>query len=68
MPTPEALFAAIVFGAIGMASFVNGKRQALWLPMVLGVALMIFPYIVTDTMPLILVGSALTAGAYIFRG
>jgi len=67
MPSPEALFGAIVFGAIGMASFINGKRQSLWVPMALGIALIGFPYLVTDTVPLFLVGSLLTAAAYFFR-
>ena len=68
MPSPEALFAGIVFGAIGMASFVNGKRQSLMVPMVLGIALILFPYVVSDVIPLLLVGSALTVAAYVFRG
>ena len=68
MPSPEALFGAIVFGAIGMASFVNGKRKSLLFPMLLGVALMGFPYLLPDALPLFLVGSALTAAAWIFRG
>ena len=68
MPTPEALFGAIVFGAIGMGFFVYGKRQSLVKPMVLGIALMGFPYLVSDTVPLFIVGTALTLAAYIFRG
>lgn len=67
MPAPEALFGSILFGALGLAAFVHGKRQGLWIPMALGVALMGFPYLVSDTLPLFLVGAALTAAAYIFR-
>ena len=67
MPTPEALFWAIVFGAIGMASFVNGKRQSSWVPMALGIALMGFPYLVSETIPLFLIGTVLTVAAYRFR-
>ena len=67
MPTPTALFGAILFGAIGMAAFVHGKRQTLVVPMVLGVALMVFPYVVSDALPEFLVGIALSVAAWKFR-
>lgn len=67
MPAPEVLFAWILFGAIGTAAFVHGKRQGLWIPMVLGIALMGFPYVVTETLPVFLVGTGLTVAAYMFR-
>lgn len=67
MPTPTALFGAILFGAIGMAAFVHGKRQTLVIPMILGIALMVFPYFVSDALPEFLVGIALTAAAWKFR-
>ena len=51
-----------------MGFFVYGKRQSLVKPMVLGIALMGFPYLVSDTVPLFIVGTALTLAAYIFRG
>jgi len=67
MPSPTALFGAILFGAIGLAAFVHGKRQSLAAPMILGVALMVFPYFVSEALPEFLVGIALTAAAWKFR-
>ncbi len=68
MPSPESLFGSILFGAIGLAFFLRGKREGLWIPIVLGIALMGFPYFISETVPLFLAGAVLTAVAYIFRG
>lgn len=57
----------ILFGAFGMASFVHGKRTTRVIPIILGVALMGFPYLVSDDLPLYLVGIALTVAAWHFR-
>lgn len=67
MPTPEALFGAILFGAIGMGAFVYGKKSGLAKPMITGVALMVYPYFVSGTWLLYLVGAALTGSLFFFR-
>ena len=67
MPTPLVLFGSILFGAFGMASFVHGKRNSHLLSIVLGIALMSFPYFVSDTLPMFLVGIGLTIAAWRFR-
>ncbi len=67
MPSPGSLFCAIVFGAIGLAAFVYGKKQGLWKPMALGVALMGYPYFVSQTWLVFLIGALLTAGLFFFR-
>jgi hypothetical protein len=64
MPTPGALFGMIVFGAIGMAAFVYGKKSTLIKPMILGVALMVFPYFVSEGWPLYGIGVLLTAALF----
>jgi len=48
MPTPGSLFGAILFGAIGMGAFVHGKRTGSAARMLIGVALMGYPYFVAD--------------------
>ena len=44
-----------------------GKRMTLWKPMVIGLALMAYPYLVTQTWALYSVGCALCLGLFVFR-
>ena len=67
MPTPGALFASILFGLIGAVAFGFGKRNASWRPMVLGVALIVFPYFVEETWVMYVIGSALCIALFVFR-
>jgi hypothetical protein len=67
MPTPAILFAALVFGLIGFVAFNFGRKNALYGPMVTGLALMVFPYFVTQTWAVYLVGSGLCAVLYFWR-
>ena len=65
--SPAALFGSLMFGAIGMGAFIYGKKMALWKPMVIGLALMAYPYVVSQTWLLYLVGCALSAALFVFR-
>jgi hypothetical protein len=56
-----------MFGVIGLAAFLYGKKSVLIVPMVLGMALMVFPYFVSDTWLLYGIGSALTVACWYFR-
>jgi hypothetical protein len=67
MPTPGSIFGAIVFGAIGMGAFVHGKRTRLAKPMIIGVALMVYPYFVSDGTLVFLIGGVLCYLLYLFR-
>ena len=67
MPTPVVLFASVFFGAIGLGAFVYGKRSFRWKPMFLGVALMLYPYFISQTWLLYVIGCALCAGLFLFR-
>jgi len=67
LPTPGSLFGMIVFGAIGMAAFVYGKKNAQAKPMIIGVALMAYPYFVPEGWLLYLIGAALTASLFLFH-
>jgi hypothetical protein len=64
MPTPGALFGMIVFGAVGLAAFVYGKKSSLAKPMILGIALMVYPYFVSEIWVLYGIGMFLTAGLF----
>ena len=67
MPSSADLFASIVFGAVGMAAFLIGKKSLRWQPMTLGVALMTYPYFVSQAWLLYGIGSVLCVGLYLFR-
>jgi len=57
----------LLFGSIGIGFFVYGKRQRAVIPLVCGVALMIFPYFVSNAFLLVGIGIALLAIPYFFR-
>lgn len=62
-----ALFGGLVFGAIGFAAFVYGKKQGSWKPMAIGILLTVFPYFVSNGLALIAIGTVLTVALFIFR-
>lgn len=59
--------AYIIFGAIGFVAFAYGKKNAFWRPMVIGLALMGYPYFVSEILPIYLIGIALTIALYFWR-
>lgn len=67
MPEPAVLFAGILFGSIGAAAFLYGKKQARWQPLVLGLALVMVTFIISDTVLLYAAGAALCAALFWFR-
>jgi len=67
VPSPANLFASILFGAIGLGAFLFGKKSSRWQPMVFGAALMGYPYFISRTWLLYVIGSALCFALYFFR-
>jgi len=67
LPSPAYLFGAILFGIIGYAAYRYGKKSSLSVPKWLGVALMLYPYAISDTTLLYVVGALLCAGVYFYR-
>lgn len=67
LPSPAVMFASLLFGIIGLAAFVYGKKSMNWKPMVIGIALMAFPYVVDETWLLYAIGAALCAALFVFR-
>jgi hypothetical protein len=57
----------LLFGSFGLGFFVYGKKQRAVVPLVCGLALMIFPYFVSSTILLVLIGTALIAVPYFVR-
>jgi len=67
MTTPGSLFASILFSTIGMGAFMYAKRTASWSSAMFGLALMIYPWFVSQTWVLYVIGIALCVGLYHFR-
>jgi len=61
------LFGGFVFGSIGFVAFIYGKRMNLWKPMLLGIALMVYPYFVSNDAVMIAIGAIGTAGLFFLR-
>ena len=61
------IFAYIIFGAIGFVVFVYGKKNKFFRPMIIGVALMVYPYFISGTFFLYFTGIALIAALYFWR-
>jgi hypothetical protein len=67
MPSPAYLFGAIVFGIIGYAAYRYGKKTSAPYVKWIGVALMLYPYAISNTWLLYIVGIALSVSLYVFR-
>jgi hypothetical protein len=63
----SSLFLGVLFGAFGFAYFVYGKKQGAMIPLLSGMALMVFPYFVANDWLLFLIGLALIAAPWCFR-
>ena len=67
-PSPGALFASLLFGAIGLGALVYARKMSAFKPAILGVALMAYPYFVSDNLLLWAVGIVLTIALFVFNG
>ena len=61
------LIGGCVFGSIGFVAFIYGKRMNLWKPMFLGIALMVYPYFVSNDVLMIAIGALGTIGLFFLR-
>jgi len=57
----------LLFGSVGLGYFIYGKRQKAAVPLVCGLALMLFPYVVSSTLLLVIIGGVLMAVPYFIR-
>ena len=61
------IIAWIIFGAVGFSAFVYGKKERSFKPLVVGIALMGYPYFVNATFWLYAVGVGLCLVLYFWR-
>ena len=58
---------SLLFSSVGLGFFLYGKKQARAVPLVCGIALMVFPYFVSNTFLLVGIGAALMGIPYFVR-
>jgi hypothetical protein len=63
----SSLFCGLLFGSIGVGYLVYGRRQGAVVPLVCGIALMVYPYFVSNTIALVAIGAVLMAVPYFVR-
>jgi hypothetical protein len=63
----SAMFAAAVFGLIGFVAFLRGRMTCQPKTIIIGISLMVYPFLVTTPVWTWVVGIALTAALFIFR-
>ena len=61
------LLGQLLFGGIGFVAFVYGKKTDSMKPMLIGVALSVYPWFVKGDLWLYSIGIALTVSLFIFR-
>lgn len=57
----------LLFGSFGLGFFVYGKKQKAVVPLICGLALMIFPYFISNTILLVTIGVTLLALPFFVR-
>ena len=57
----------LLFGSIGLGYFIYGRKQKAVVPLVCGLALMLFPYFVSNMVLLVGIGALLAAIPYFLR-
>jgi predicted membrane protein len=67
MNDTSLLIWGMVFGSIGLGFFIYGKKQKAIVPLMVGIALFIFPYFISDVYILVFTGSVLTVLPYFVR-
>ena len=68
LPSPAYIAGAILFGLIGIVAFRFGRKRERPRTVWMGVGLMLYPYLVSRTWLLYLVGCALCAAIWFDRG
>ena len=61
------LFVGLLFSSVGFVGFIYGKRMSLWKPMLVGIALMAYPYFIESTALICALGLLGTAALFLLR-
>jgi hypothetical protein len=63
----STLLWGLLFGSIGVGFALYGKQQRAVVPLLCGIALMVYPYFVANVIVLVAIGIVLMALPYFFR-
>ncbi len=67
MGDPSLLLWGTIFGGVGIGFFSYGKKQKSVVPLLTGLALFVFPYLISNVYVLVLVGLAIMAVPYVAK-
>ncbi len=67
MFTGTTLLFSVLFGSLGMAYLVYGKKQGEIVPALAGIGLCAFPYFISNVWAMLLVGAALAVVPWLIR-
>jgi len=56
MPDPSYLLISLVFSSIGLGYFIYGRKQKHKVAFYAGICLMGYPYLITELIPMIILG------------
>jgi hypothetical protein len=65
--TTSAIAWSLLFGSIGVGFFIYGRKQRAPVPLIFGIALMVFPYFVSNIIALVAIGIVLVCIPYFIR-
>jgi hypothetical protein len=65
LPSTAYLIGVVIFGIAGFVAYWYGKKKSLPAPKWIGIALMLYPYAISTTWLLYVVGAGLCVGAYL---
>ena len=63
----SSLLWSVLFGSIGLGFLIYGRKQRAVVPLVCGLALMVFPYFISNSILLVIIGVALMSIPYFLR-
>ena len=63
----SSLLWGVLFGSIGLGFLIYGRKQRAVVPLVCGLALMVFPYFISNSVLLVIIGVALMSIPYFLR-
>jgi hypothetical protein len=66
MGTAQLLW-GLLFSSIGVGFFIYGRKQNRPVPLICGIALIVYPYFVRNAYLLVLIGAVITALPYFLR-
>jgi len=65
--SPTQIIWGVIFGSICLGFFIYGKKQQVAMPMICGLGLMVYPYFVSNTLLLVVLGLMLCVLPYFIR-